>query len=96
MQHQITVENIKCGGCARTVENTLKDIDGVGDIQVTVETGLVAVETTDSISRETLVEALRHKGYPEAGSVEGLESVGAKAVSYVSCAIGRIDNMKDS
>ena len=95
MQHQISVENIKCGGCARTVENTLNAIDGVQKIAVTVESGLVEIETADNVSRDSLIEALQNKGYPEQGSVEGLESVGAKAKSFVSCAIGRIDTMKD-
>lgn len=95
MQYQISVENIKCGGCARTVENTLNAIEGVNSVSVTVDTGLVEVETQDHIDRETLVEALQQKGYPEKGSLEGLKSVSAKAKSYVSCAIGRIDTMKD-
>jgi copper chaperone len=31
-------------------------------------------------------------GYPEVGSVEGMKAAAAKAKSFVSCAIGRIDN----
>jgi copper chaperone len=31
-------------------------------------------------------------GYPETGSVEGLKAAAMKARSFVSCAIGRIDN----
>ena len=31
-------------------------------------------------------------GLPEVGSVEGMKAAAAKAKSFVSCAIGRIDN----
>jgi len=93
MEHHIQVENIKCGGCARTVENTLKDVNGVSQIEVDVETGMVDIHCDGQVSRSDLADALSSKGYPEVGELAGLESVGAKAKSFVSCAVGRIDNM---
>ena len=93
MEHHIQVENIKCGGCARTVENTLNELAGVSQIQVDVDSGMVTIHCEDQVSRATLAQALSSKGYPEVGELAGLESVGAKAKSFVSCAVGRIDNM---
>jgi copper chaperone len=90
MTISLHVDNIKCGGCANTIRKRLQEIDGVAKVTVTVEEGLVEVEA-DEMLRSQLLETLDHAGYPESGSVEGLASVKAKAVSFVSCAVGRMD-----
>ena len=46
--------------------------------------------------REQVVIALAKMGYPEVGSVEGMKAAAAKAKSFVSCAIGRIDNVSSA
>lgn len=89
MQHIIEVENIKCGGCANTIVKRLKKVEGVADVSVDIENGRVTVET-DTDNRTEIVAALHASGYPEKGSAEGIEAAGAKARSFVSCAIGRI------
>lgn len=90
MQETISVENIKCGGCARTIENNLKKVENLHTVTVNVEEGVITVEG-DNLQREELVKLLLSLGYPEKGSVSGLSSFKAKATSVVSCAIGRID-----
>jgi len=89
MKHIIDVENIKCGGCANTIETRLKKLDAVTQVSVDVEQGQVTVEAADD-SREQLVETLLHSGYPEKGTAEGLKAAKAKAKSFVSCAIGKM------
>jgi copper chaperone len=84
------VDNIKCGGCANTIRKRLSEIDGVSAVDVNVEAGVVTLEADESL-RQQLVETLAASGYPESGSLEGLSSVKAKAVSFVSCAVGRLD-----
>ncbi len=86
----VQVENIKCGGCANTIRKRLLEIEGVSEVTIKVEEGEVEVEADESL-RPQLVEILSRSGYPETGSVEGLSSVKAKATSFVSCAIGRLD-----
>jgi copper chaperone len=86
----LQVENIKCGGCANTIRKRLMAIDGVDAVDVNVEQGLVEVEAAESM-RQQLAETLTASGYPETGSVEGISSMKAKATSFVSCAIGRLD-----
>ncbi|HIJ28674.1 MAG TPA: heavy metal transporter, partial [Gammaproteobacteria bacterium] len=44
-----------------------------------------------AVNMDELEETLRGIGYPKRGSVEGLDNVKAKAVSFVSCAIGRME-----
>ena len=89
MQHVIEVENIKCGGCARTIRTRLGKIEGVGSMEIDIEQGRVTVEAPDD-TREQLVATLLANGYPEKGSVEGIKAARAKAKSFVSCAIGRM------
>ena len=83
MSFSVEVENIKCGGCANSIQ-TAFDCEVVVD----VDQGLVTFET-DETERESVVEKLRSLGYPETGTTEGMDKVAAKAKSFVSCAIGR-------
>lgn len=90
MQETISVENIKCGGCARTIENNLNKVPEIQSVAIDVETGMVTVEG-ENLQRDALIKTLLSLGYPEKGSVSGLSSFKAKATSVVSCAVGRID-----
>jgi copper chaperone len=89
MEHIIDVENIKCGGCANTIENKLKKLDSVTQVNVDVEQGQVTIEADDD-SLTQLVETLLASGYPEKGTAEGFKAAKAKAKSFVSCAIGKM------
>jgi copper chaperone len=89
MKHIIEVENIKCGGCANTIETRLRKLDAVTDVQVEVEQGRVTVEAGDD-DRTTLAEILLRSGYPEKGTAEGIKAASARAKSFVSCAIGKL------
>ena len=89
MQHSIEVENIKCAGCANTIENRLRKLDGVEQVSVVIEHGRVSVEAADD-RREQLVKTLLQSGYPEKGTAEGIEAAKARAKSFVSCAIGKM------
>lgn len=89
MQHFLDVENIKCGGCAHSIVSKLSLIKGVQKVEVDIEQGKVHFDADDGIHDQVKAELLR-MGYPEKGSVEGLASAGAKAKSFVSCAIGKV------
>ena len=89
MQHIIEVENIKCGGCARTINGKLTAIAGVAEVQIDIENGRIILQAPED-SRAELVETLLAAGYPEQGSLEGIQAAKAKARSFVSCAIGRM------
>lgn len=91
MSYSIDVENIKCGGCANSIRKGLLEHQGVTDVVVDIEGGRVTIDGDDS-QRDELAMALAHMGYPEVGSVEGLKAAAAKAKSFVSCAVGRIDS----
>lgn len=89
----IEVENIKCGGCANSIKNKLITIDGVTDVKVEVATGKVEVTGSEELL-ESVCQALMHLGYPEKGSAHGLGAMAASAKSFVSCAVGRMQESK--
>jgi len=90
MAYQINVENIKCGGCASTIRSKLEAMDGIDNIDVVIDQGIVKIEGSDD-TREAVVNRLLKLGYPESGTAEGIAAVTAKAKSFVSCAVGRMN-----
>jgi len=94
MSYEVSVENIKCGGCANTIRTRLEKLDGIDSVMVDVESGRVTVDG-DGNTRQNVIERLASLGYPETGSVEGIRSATAKAKSFVSCAVGRMEKTGD-
>jgi copper chaperone len=91
MAYDISVENIKCGGCANTIKTRLNDMDIIDSCEVDVENGIVSISGDES-KREQVTQLLLKLGYPESGTAEGLKAARAKAKSFVSCAVGRINS----
>ncbi len=89
MSWTVTVENIKCGGCANSIKKALAAIAGVSDVNVDIEKGDIQVQADETL-RPAVTKRLLELGYPESGAVSGLGSAAAKAKSFVSCAIGRV------
>lgn len=86
---EIQVENLKCGGCARSILKGLTDMQGVSNVEVDHENKLVKF-SGEEVSRPQVAEKLRSMGYPEKGTLEGLSAGVANAKSFVSCAFGRV------
>ena len=87
MKTTLYIQNLKCGGCATTITKNIATIDTVTDVSVNVEESSV---TFDYQTEEKLTEVkdkLKALGYPEDGAAN---SLGSKAKSYVSCAIGKV------
>ena len=93
MGYAIQVENIKCGGCANSIRTKLIDRGLAREVAVDIAQGLVDIDG-DPASRDQAIGILAGMGYPETGSVEGLKASAAKAKSFISCAVGRIDNAR--
>ncbi|MGV6816975.1 MAG: heavy-metal-associated domain-containing protein [Thiotrichales bacterium] len=94
MSYVIEVENIKCGGCASSITSKLKAMPGVDAVDVDIESGEVMLEGDENQRANVAAELLR-MGYPERGTAEGIKAAAAKAKSFVSCAIGRMDKSTD-
>jgi copper chaperone CopZ len=86
------VLNVKCGGCANTLKKSL--LEEFGEIEVNLE--VMPREITLNID-ETQIESLKLKlktlGYPLASDeLNTIEKITTTAKSFVSCAIGKMDN----
>lgn len=91
MVYQISVENIKCGGCANTITTRLNAHDSINECQVDIENGVISI-TGDESDRDDVARLLLKLGYPEKGTAEGLKAAKAKAKSFVSCAVGKMSS----
>lgn len=89
MKIGIVVENIKCSGCASTIQKEIKQLTGVETVHVDIGRAAVEVDYSDSQIIEAIKQRLITLGYPEKGSVQGLTKVTTKAKSMVSCAVGK-------
>jgi copper chaperone len=85
----IEIENLKCGGCARSIVKGLAEVPGVSDVEVDHVLQQVRFSGDPAI-RARVADKLRAMGYPEKGSLHGLQAGVANAKSFVSCAIGRM------
>jgi len=86
------VLNVKCGGCAGTLKSKLKDEFGDVDVDLEVMPRVITIHK-DDIDEDRLREALKALGYPMVDEdMNFIEGVGAKAKSFVSCAIGKANS----
>ncbi len=85
MKQQITVENIKCGGCMNSIQTALLKLDKVEKVTIDKETETITI--WGDAEKEILISKLNDLGYPEKGD----NSLLKKAKSYVSCAKGRMN-----
>jgi len=92
MRQTFQVENVKCGGCAATLKNKL--LETYGEVEVDLEQ--MPREITLEVMPEqvdALRTTLRSLGYPMSDEKLNLFETGStKAKSFVSCAVGKIDN----
>ena len=89
MKETIYIQNVKCSGCAQTIQSKLESIKDVSAIEINVGQGFVSFDV-DSIETTNVVKkTLKSIGYPEQGHEN---SIGSKAKSYVSCAIGKMNS----
>ncbi|GGZ77718.1 heavy-metal-associated domain-containing protein [Algibacter mikhailovii] len=89
MKTTLEIQNLKCGGCAHTITTKLNELSEVSDVFVDNENFSVTFTYT---TEPVLLEAknvLVKLGYPEVGDKNAITT---KAKSFVSCAIGRINN----
>ncbi|WP_151777779.1 heavy-metal-associated domain-containing protein [Acinetobacter brisouii] len=56
------IANMTCGGCARSVTATIKDLDPNAQVDIDVATKLVNVQSSATV--EQLTEALTADGFP--------------------------------
>lgn len=87
MKFSLVVQNIKCGGCAKTISTKLSELENIKEVLVNVNSGTISFESKNVESTQRLRDSLKALGYPTADAKNGL---GDKAKSFLSCASGRI------
>jgi copper chaperone len=89
-QLELTVENIKCGGCAKTITQSLENLNFT-NIKVDHETQKILIsKPKDPEKLKDAIKKLKELGYPLVDSEEGLRALALKAKSYISCALGKM------
>jgi Cu2+-exporting ATPase len=78
--HALVVENMHCGGCMRSVEKALSNVDGVALARANLSARRVTVIThDDTVSADTLVQALGSAGFRASTVPRSAPSVGEDA-----------------
>ena len=62
MTIELTLRNMSCGHCVKTVTETVKQIDPAADVKVDLQTKQVRIES--SADAEDFKQALAEEGYP--------------------------------
>jgi len=95
MQQTFKVRNVKCGGCAGTLTKSLLEEFGEVIVNLEVEPREITLDIEES-QKEALKLKLRSLGYPLlTDNLNTFKTVGTTAKSFVSCAIGKMDNAKN-
>ena len=87
METTIHIQNLKCGGCANTITKGISSIEAIQNVSVNVNESTVTFFYETEAQVNEVKNKLKSLGYPEDGEANTL---GAKAKSYVSCAIGKM------
>jgi copper chaperone len=87
MRTSVTVQNLKCHGCANTITKKLNRMKSVSNVIVDSEENTVIVSYVKEEDLDGIKSKLAKLGYPEVGETN---SLGEKAKSYVNCAMGRM------
>lgn len=87
MRTRIVIQNLKCGGCAKTITTRLAKEADVLHTEVLVDESAVVVKHDNTNTPIRIKEVLKQLGYP---SVEEANGMLLKARSVMSCAAGKI------
>jgi copper chaperone CopZ len=60
----VSVPNIGCDGCVRTIQNEIKDVAGVVEVKADLKTKLVSVKWDDKTSWQIIAGKLAEIDYP--------------------------------
>lgn len=60
---KIAIQGMHCASCAGNVERSLKKVQGVKNVSVSLMTNKSIVEVEDNVSEESLKQAVARTGY---------------------------------
>jgi len=59
---KLLIENMTCGGCAKGVTATIRDVDPDATVEIDLSSKIVTVESTEST--DAITSALAEDGFP--------------------------------
>ena len=62
-KYKITISGMHCASCAGNVERSLRKVNGVKEVSVSLLTNKSIVEAEDSVNEEALKQAVARTGY---------------------------------
>lgn len=65
-KHTFRIPNISCGHCTMAIENELKEIDGISDVQSNIAEKTVTVQWQAPVTMEKIRSTLKEINYPAA------------------------------
>ena len=87
------VLNVKCGGCASALKKKLFEQFGEVVVDLEKQPRQITLEIREEQQIDELRTALKQIGYPMVSEEMGFVEAGSvKAKSFISCAMGKIDN----
>lgn len=87
MEYNIYIQNLKCGGCAHTIQTAIQKLKGVQNVEVDVEASLVTVKSDEHTTEASILAKLSSLGYP---AFDEANPITKQAKSFISCAKGKI------
>ena len=63
MTKKIGIEGMSCGHCVRAVTNALEEIEGISNVEVSLEDKSATFETDESVTDEKIKEVIEEEGY---------------------------------
>lgn len=91
MQKTFQVMNVKCSGCATTLKEKLFKEFGEVEVDLNKEPREITLNVNEE-QMDELAKELKKLGYPLSSDKMGfVESTSIKAKSFVSCAIGKMN-----
>ena len=89
MKATLEIQNLKCGGCANTITTRLSALENIKNVLVNNDNDTVCFDYKETADLNEATILLSKLGYPILGENNPLTK---KAKSFVSCAVGRMNN----
>ena len=89
MKTTLEIQNLKCGGCANTIITRLSALENIENVLVNNDNDTVTFNYKEDDNLSEAINLLSKLGYPIVGENNPLTK---KAKSFVSCAVGRMNN----
>jgi copper chaperone len=86
MKTTIVVQNLKCGGCVKTITAKISELENISNVKVD-QAAAVTFRYNEPEDALKVKEKLKMLGYP---AVDEKNSLVARTNSFVSCATGKI------